>query len=67
MADPALTPWLPSDADADRRRREAIRALDAGLQELARQGAVVLPRYCDYCGAMDHPPSDKPCRGCGFV
>lgn len=65
--DPLLTPWLPSDDDADRRKREALRALDAFLHEAARQGAVVLPRYCNYCGAMDHPPRPgKPCRGCGL-
>lgn len=38
------------------RRHEIIAALDAGLLELERQGAVKLPRYCYRCGEME------PCR-----
>jgi predicted Zn-ribbon and HTH transcriptional regulator len=47
--------------------RAAIAAIDAGLRELARQGAVVLPAYCDFCGAMHHPKIPKRCPACGFT
>lgn len=45
---------LPGDPElvAAARRRAAIDAIDAGLRELERQGAVKLPRYCKRTGAM---------------
>lgn len=53
-------------AAAHARRARAILAIDAGLRALAARGCVVLPRYCDLCGTMDHPPTKGPCRACGL-
>jgi hypothetical protein len=47
-----------------RRHALAIMALDAGLRELERQGAVVLPPYCECCGAMK--PKGGECKTCGW-
>lgn len=54
--------WPPRRGDA-RRHALAIAALDAGLRELERQGAVVLPSYCECCGAMK--PRAR-CSTCGW-
>jgi recombinational DNA repair protein RecR len=56
-------PWWPPRRGAARRHALAILALDAGLRELERQGAVKLPPYCECCGAMKQ--RDR-CAVCGW-